>query len=152
MSGTRPEAIKLAPVIRAFQQAENFRTRVVLTAQHREMVSQVMGLFGLEADHDLALMAPKQPLVHNTCGALQGLKEFSAQRADLVLVQGDTTTAFASALATFYEQVALDLRGGGPPPPDLSATRRLNVAGSSHARCLPGAPSQCWCSVTPPSG
>ena len=104
--GTRPEAIKLAPVIRAFQQAEDFRTRVVLTGQHREMVSQVMGLFDLVADHDLALMAPKQTLTHITCGALQGLKqEFGEHRPDLVLVQGDTTTAFASALAAFYEQI-----------------------------------------------
>jgi UDP-N-acetylglucosamine 2-epimerase (non-hydrolysing) len=104
--GTRPEAIKLAPVILAFQQAPQFRTRVVLTGQHREMVSQVMELFGLAADHDLALMAPKQTLTHITCAALQGLKEeFSNHRPDLVLVQGDTTTAFASALAAFYEQI-----------------------------------------------
>jgi UDP-N-acetylglucosamine 2-epimerase (non-hydrolysing) len=104
--GTRPEAIKLAPVIRAFQAAPDFRTRVVLTGQHREMVSQVMELFGLSADHDLALMAPKQTLTHITCAALQGLKEeFAAHRPDLVLVQGDTTTAFASALAAFYEQI-----------------------------------------------
>ena len=104
--GTRPEAIKLAPVIRAFQQADDFRTRVVLTGQHREMVSQVMGLFGLTADHDLALMAPKQTLTHITCSALQGLQEeFERHRPDLVLVQGDTTTAFASALAAFYGQI-----------------------------------------------
>lgn len=104
--GTRPEAIKLAPVIRAFQSAEDFRTRVVLTGQHREMVSQVMHLFDLQADHDLALMAPQQTLTHITCAALQGLRdEFSHHRPDLVLVQGDTTTAFASALAAFYEQV-----------------------------------------------
>lgn len=104
--GTRPEAIKLAPVIRAFQAAADFRTRVVLTGQHREMVSQVMELFALQADHDLALMAPSQTLTHVTCGALQGLKqEFASQRPDLVLVQGDTTTAFASALAAFYEQI-----------------------------------------------
>jgi UDP-N-acetylglucosamine 2-epimerase (non-hydrolysing) len=104
--GTRPEAIKLAPVIRAFLAAPDFHTRVVLTGQHREMVSQVMELFGLEADRDLALMAPQQTLTHITCAALQGLKEeFAAQRPDLVLVQGDTTTAFASALAAFYEQI-----------------------------------------------
>jgi UDP-N-acetylglucosamine 2-epimerase (non-hydrolysing) len=104
--GTRPEAIKLAPVIRAFQAATDFRTRVVLTGQHREMVSQVMDLFGLSADRDLALMAPRQTLTHVTCAALQGLKdEFTAHRPDLALVQGDTTTAFASALAAFYEQV-----------------------------------------------
>ena len=104
--GTRPEAIKLAPVIQAFQAADDFRTRVVLTGQHREMVAQVMELFGLQADHDLALMAPKQTLTHITCGALQGLQEeFEHHRPDLVLVQGDTTTAFASALAAFYEQI-----------------------------------------------
>ena len=104
--GTRPEAIKLAPVIQAFQQAEGFRTRVVLTGQHREMVAQVMDLFGLSADRDLALMAPRQTLTHVTCAALQGLKEeFAEYPPDLVLVQGDTTTAFASALAAFYEQI-----------------------------------------------
>ncbi|MEB3303934.1 MAG: UDP-N-acetylglucosamine 2-epimerase (non-hydrolyzing) [Cyanobacteriota bacterium] len=104
--GTRPEAIKLAPVILAFLRAEDFRTRVVLTGQHREMVNQVMDLFGLKADHDLALMAPQQTLTHVTCAALQGLREeFLSHRPDLVLVQGDTTTAFASALAAFYEQI-----------------------------------------------
>ena len=104
--GTRPEAIKLAPVIQAFQAAPDFNTRVVLTGQHREMVAQVMELFGLQADHDLALMAPKQTLTHITCAALQGLQtEFEQHRPDLVLVQGDTTTAFASALAAFYAQI-----------------------------------------------
>ncbi len=104
--GTRPEAIKLAPVIQAFQAADDFQTRVVLTGQHREMVTQVMQLFGITADHDLALMAPKQTLTHITCSALQGLQEeFERHRPDLVLVQGDTTTAFASALAAFYGQI-----------------------------------------------
>ncbi len=104
--GTRPEAIKLAPVIQAFRAADDIQTRVVLTGQHREMVTQVMDLFGLQADHDLALMAPKQTLTHITCGALQGLQEeFERHRPDLVLVQGDTTTAFASALAAFYGQI-----------------------------------------------
>lgn len=104
--GTRPEAIKLAPVIQAFQRAKDFSTRVVLTGQHREMVTQVMELFGITADHDLALMAPRQTLTHITCAALEGLKqEFESHRPDLVLVQGDTTTAFAAALAAFYEQI-----------------------------------------------
>jgi UDP-N-acetylglucosamine 2-epimerase (non-hydrolysing) len=104
--GTRPEAIKLAPVIQAFQRAEDFHTRLVLTGQHREMVSQVMELFSLTPDRDLALMAPKQTLTHVTCAALQGLgQEFEEFPPDLVLVQGDTTTAFASALAAFYAQI-----------------------------------------------
>ncbi|MEB3240805.1 MAG: UDP-N-acetylglucosamine 2-epimerase (non-hydrolyzing) [Synechococcus sp.] len=104
--GTRPEAIKLAPVIRAFQASPRFEARVVLTGQHREMVAQVMALFGLEAQRDLALMAPKQTLTHVTCAALEGLRhEFAENRPDLVLVQGDTTTAFAAALAAFYDQI-----------------------------------------------
>lgn len=106
MLGTRPEAIKLAPVIRAFRAADDFHTRVVLTGQHREMVRQVMDLFALTADVDLDLMAPRQTLTHVTCAALQGLQqEFGQHRPDLVLVQGDTTTAFAASLAAFYEQV-----------------------------------------------
>ena len=104
--GTRPEAIKLAPVIKEFQACNAFQTRVVLTGQHREMVTQVMDLFGLSADHDLDLMAPLQTLTHIACAALQGLKnDFHAYPPQLVLVQGDTSTAFAAALAAFYEQI-----------------------------------------------
>ena len=104
--GTRPEAIKLAPVIRTFQACEALTTRVVLTGQHREMVAQVMDLFGLQADQDLNLMAPRQTLTHVTCAALQGLRDdFQAFPPQIVLVQGDTTTAFAAGLAAFYEQI-----------------------------------------------
>ena len=104
--GTRPEAIKLAPVIRTFQACDGLNTRVVLTGQHREMVTQVMDLFGLKADQDLNLMAPRQTLTHVTCAALQGLREdFQAYPPGMVLVQGDTTTAFAAGLAAFYEQI-----------------------------------------------
>ena len=104
--GTRPEAIKLAPVIRTFQACQALRTRVVLTGQHQEMVAQVMNLFHLKADRDLELMAPRQTLTHVTCAALNGLREdFQAYPPQLVLVQGDTTTAFAAGLAAFYEQI-----------------------------------------------
>jgi UDP-N-acetylglucosamine 2-epimerase (non-hydrolysing) len=104
--GTRPEAIKLAPVILAFQASPLFETRVVLTGQHKEMVAQVMALFQLTPDRDLELMTPRQTLTHVTCSALEGLrKEFGENRPDLVLVQGDTTTAFAAALAAFYDQI-----------------------------------------------
>ena len=104
--GTRPEAIKLAPVIQEFQACDHLETRVVLTGQHREMVTQVMDLFGIKADHDLDLMTPRQTLTHVTCAALQGLRDdFQAYPPALVLVQGDTTTAFAAALAAFYEQI-----------------------------------------------
>ncbi|PSN12033.1 UDP-N-acetylglucosamine 2-epimerase (non-hydrolyzing) [filamentous cyanobacterium CCT1] len=104
--GTRPEAIKLAPVIRTFQRDPAIAAQVVLTGQHREMVDQVMALFDLKADADLAIMQPQQTLTDITCRSLQGLEAyFQAQRPDLVIVQGDTTTAFAAALAAFYQKI-----------------------------------------------
>ncbi|MEO1589982.1 MAG: UDP-N-acetylglucosamine 2-epimerase (non-hydrolyzing) [Cyanobacteria bacterium J06632_22] len=104
--GTRPEAIKLAPVIRAFQQSSQFKTQVVLTGQHREMVDQVMRLFDLQADQDLDIMQPRQTLTDITCRSLQGLQTLLTDLApQMVLVQGDTTTAFAAALAAFYAKI-----------------------------------------------
>ncbi|AFY79649.1 MAG: UDP-N-acetylglucosamine 2-epimerase (non-hydrolyzing) [Hydrococcus sp. C42_A2020_068] len=104
--GTRPEAIKLAPVIQQFQKLPEFRTHVVLTGQHREMVDQVMQLFELQADEDLKIMQPKQSLTEITCRSLQGLeKAFQQISPQLVIVQGDTTTAFAAALAAFYQKI-----------------------------------------------
>ncbi len=106
--GTRPEAIKLAPVIRTFQQLPQFDTQVVLTGQHREMVAQVMSLFGLKADHDLNIMQPKQTLSDITCRSLKGLETlFIDMKPDMVISQGDTTTAFAAALAAFYQQIPI---------------------------------------------
>jgi len=106
--GTRPEAIKLAPVIAKFRQSPKFQTRVILTGQHREMVDQVMQLFDLEADQDLKIMQPQQSLTDITCRTLQGLEELLKElQPALVLVQGDTTTAFAAALATFYQKIPL---------------------------------------------
>ena len=101
--GTRPEAIKLAPVIRAFQASPKFATQVVLTGQHREMVAQVMDIFGLKADRDLDIMQHQQSLTDITQRSLQGLERlFQEIKPQLVIVQGDTTTAFAAALAGFY--------------------------------------------------
>ncbi|MBD2325441.1 UDP-N-acetylglucosamine 2-epimerase (non-hydrolyzing) [Alkalinema sp. FACHB-956] len=104
--GTRPEAIKMAPVIQAFQRSQSFQTQVVLTGQHREMVDQVMDLFDLKADRDLAIMQPQQTLTDITCNALRGLEAlFQSLNPSMVLVQGDTTTAFAAALAAFYQKI-----------------------------------------------
>jgi UDP-N-acetylglucosamine 2-epimerase (non-hydrolysing) len=104
--GTRPEAIKLAPVIKAFQAADFCDTQVILTGQHREMVEQVMAFFQITEDHDLAIMQHGQTLTQITCRSLQGLEEyFKTHSPDMVLVQGDTTTAFAAALAAFYQQI-----------------------------------------------
>ncbi|MGB0561375.1 MAG: non-hydrolyzing UDP-N-acetylglucosamine 2-epimerase [Spirulinaceae cyanobacterium] len=106
--GTRPEAIKLAPVIEQFRQHPDFDTEVILTGQHREMVDQVMQLFQLQADQDLDIMQPKQSLTDITCRTLAGLAEHFAQRSPhMVIVQGDTTTAFAAALAAFYRQIPI---------------------------------------------
>ena len=104
--GTRPEAIKLAPVIKQFQKTPGFDTRVVLTGQHREMVDQVMQLFEIQADRDLNIMQPQQTLSDITCRSLQGLQTLFAElEPQIVLVQGDTTTAFAAALAAFYQKI-----------------------------------------------
>jgi len=104
--GTRPEAIKLAPVIQQFKRSPSFQTQVVLTGQHREMVEQVMSLFALSADHDLAIMQHQQTLTDITCRSLQGLESLFAQmQPNLVIVQGDTSTAFAAALAAFYHKI-----------------------------------------------
>lgn len=104
--GTRPEAIKLAPIIQAFQSSDLFATRVVLTGQHKEMVEQVMTLFDITADQDLQIMRHRQSLTDITCLSLQGLEDlFQNSPPDIVLVQGDTTTAFAAALAAFYQQI-----------------------------------------------
>jgi UDP-N-acetylglucosamine 2-epimerase (non-hydrolysing) len=106
--GTRPEAIKLAPVIRAFQEAGDFQTRVILTGQHKEMVQQVMDLFQLKADEDLEIMRPRQSLTDITCRSLRGLETiFDRIQPRLIIVQGDTTTAFAAALAAFYRQIPI---------------------------------------------
>ncbi|CAN1212948.1 non-hydrolyzing UDP-N-acetylglucosamine 2-epimerase [Tumidithrix helvetica PCC 7403] len=104
--GTRPEAIKLAPVIRFLAQSPEFKTTIILTGQHQEMVAQVMNLFELQADYDLAIMQPKQTLTQITCGSLVGLERLFWQiKPQIVLVQGDTTTAFAAALAAFYQRI-----------------------------------------------
>jgi UDP-N-acetylglucosamine 2-epimerase (non-hydrolysing) len=104
--GTRPEAIKLAPVIQQFQKLPEFKTHVVLTGQHREMVDRVMQLFDLQADEDLKIMQPKQSLTDITCKSLQGLEGlFEKIAPQLVIVQGDTTTAMSAALAAFYQKI-----------------------------------------------
>ncbi len=106
--GTRPEAIKLAPVVQEFLSSSVLQTQVVLTGQHREMVDQVMQLFELSANWDLNIMRPKQTLTDITCRSLQGLEAlFKEIKPQLVLVQGDTTTAFAAALGAFYQQIPI---------------------------------------------
>lgn len=104
--GTRPEAIKMAPVVRELASCPDVASRVVVTAQHREMLDQVMEAFNLKSDYDLEIMRQGQDLFDVTIAVLNGLKGIlQAERPDLVLVQGDTTTTFTGALAAFYCQI-----------------------------------------------
>ena len=106
--GTRPEAIKLAPVITRLKDSPRFETQVAVTGQHRQMLDQVLSLFSLTPDYDLALMSPDQDLFDITLGVLGGLKNLLAEvRPDLVLVQGDTTTTLAAALSAFYYRIPI---------------------------------------------
>lgn len=104
--GTRPEAIKMAPVVRELNRRGHFRVVTCLTGQHREMLDQVIQVFALPVDHDLNVMREAQSLTYITTAVLTGLERLLAAEApDMVLVHGDTTTTFATGLAAFYQQI-----------------------------------------------
>lgn len=107
--GTRPEAIKMAPlVLELKKRADQFETLVTVTAQHREMLDQVLTLFEITPDHDLNIMKANQTLAQITTRALEGLDQVIKQtKPDLILVHGDTTTTFAASLAAYYNQIAI---------------------------------------------
>lgn len=141
--GTRPEAIKLAPVIQQFRMSSAFTTHVILTGQHREMVDQVMQLFNLTADRDLNIMQAQQTLTDITCRSLRGLETlFQEIQPRLVIVQGDTTTAFAAALAAFYQKIPVGHVEAGLRTDDLynpypeEANRRL-ISQITHLHFAP---------------
>jgi UDP-N-acetylglucosamine 2-epimerase (non-hydrolysing) len=104
--GTRPEAVKMAPVIQALEASAHFRPVVAVTGQHREMLDQVNAVFGITPQYDLDLCSPGQSLTDITMGALAGIGRLLAEeRPAMVLVQGDTTTTYAAALAAFYLKI-----------------------------------------------
>jgi UDP-N-acetylglucosamine 2-epimerase (non-hydrolysing) len=104
--GTRPEAVKLAPVVHALRSSSQLEPVVVLTAQHREMLDQMLRWFEIEPDHDLNVMQPKQSLPELTARVVVGVDEALTRfKPDLLLVQGDTTTVMAASLAAHYQQV-----------------------------------------------
>lgn len=105
--GTRPEAIKMAPLVKALQKdAEHFETKVCVTAQHRQMLDQVLEVFEITPEYDLNIMAPNQDLYDITSKVLLGLRDVLKDfRPDVVLVHGDTTTSMAASLAAFYQQI-----------------------------------------------
>ena len=103
--GTRPEAIKMAPVVLECSRRPEFSVKVAVTAQHRQMLDQVLEFFGIVPDYDLGLMKPNQTLFDVTADGLRGLEPvLEKERPDVVFVQGDTTTAFIGALAAYYKK------------------------------------------------
>ena len=104
--GTRPEAIKMAPLVKELEKREEIDAKVCVTAQHREMLDQVLELYNIKPDFDLNIMKSKQSLTGITTRVLQGLEEiFEKEKPNLILVHGDTTTTFAGSLAAFYQQI-----------------------------------------------
>jgi UDP-N-acetylglucosamine 2-epimerase (non-hydrolysing) len=104
--GTRPEAIKMAPLVHALARDPHFEAKVCVTAQHREMLDQVLSLFSIVPDYDLNIMSPGQGLTDITCRILQGLRPVLEEfKPDVVLVHGDTTTTVAASLAAFYQRI-----------------------------------------------
>lgn len=146
--GTRPEAIKMAPVVKALANAEQIEARVCVTAQHREMLDQVLDLFRIVPDYDLNLMKPGQDLTDITANVLRGLKPVIVEfNPDLVLVHGDTTTTMAASLAAYYQRVPVGhveagLRTGNilsPWPEEVNrkvagAITRLHFAPTERSR------------------
>lgn len=106
--GTRPEAIKMAPLVKEFEKHDKIEMKVCITAQHRQMLDQVMEIFQITPDFDLDIMSPNQDLYDITSKILLGLKNvFSEYKPDVVFVHGDTTTSFVSSLAAFYQHIKI---------------------------------------------
>lgn len=106
--GTRPEAIKMAPLVKELKKYSQIETTVCVTAQHRQMLDQVMDIFGIKADFDLDIMKDRQTLADITTRGLEGLnKVFGEVKPDIVLVHGDTTTTFVGSLAAFYNKISV---------------------------------------------
>lgn len=120
--GTRPEAIKMAPIVLALNKTESFHSSVCVTAQHRDMLDQVVELFDIIPDYDLDIMKPGQDLFDITARSLIGLRDvMRKEKPHVVLVQGDTTTAFTAALAAFYEHIPVGHVEAGLRTGDLKA-------------------------------
>ncbi len=143
--GTRPEAIKMAPLIKEVQKSREFEARICVTAQHREMLDQVMRIFELKPDHDLNIMTKNQSLFDITSRIVSKLQEILAEeKPDMVVVQGDTTTTFAGALASYYTRTKVahleaGLRTGNKfaPFPEEINRRLTSVVADIHLAPTP---------------
>lgn len=146
--GTRPEAIKMAPLVHALARDPDIEAKVCVTAQHREMLDQVLKLFSIVPDYDLNIMSPGQGLTEITCRILQGLKPvLESFKPDVVMVHGDTTTTVAASLAAFYQRIPVghveaglrtgDLYSPWPEEANRTLTGHLamyHFAPTAHAR------------------
>jgi UDP-N-acetylglucosamine 2-epimerase (non-hydrolysing) len=146
--GTRPEAIKMAPLVLALAADERFDAKVCVTGQHREMLDQVLGLFAIEPDFDLNIMKPGQDLTDVTTSILQGMKTVFAEfKPDVVLVHGDTATTFATSLAAYYQQIPVahveaGLRTGNIYSPWPEEANRKLTGALANLHFAPTATSQ----------
>ena len=146
--GTRPEAIKMAPLVKTLQSEPAFEVKVCVTGQHRHMLDQVLRLFDIQPDFDLNLMKPGQDLYDITSGVLLGLKFVLAQwRPDAVLVHGDTSTTFAATLAAFYQRIPVGhveagLRTGNLYSPWPEEANRKLTSALAHWHFAPTATSR----------
>ena len=132
--GTRPEAIKMAPLALELQKYDEIESVICVTAQHREMLDSVMDCFGLEADCDLNIMGANQTLTDVTVRALEGLERcYAEEKPDLVLVHGDTSTTFSAALAAFYAKIPV-----GHVEAGLRTYDRYSPFPEEMNRCLVG--------------
>lgn len=145
--GTRPEAVKMAPVVLRLRETDDFRPVVTVTGQHREMLDQVTRLFGITPDHDLDIMLPEQSLVDITTRALRGLyRVLGESRPAMVLVQGDAHTTFIGALAAFYHRIPIGHIEAGlrtadkyQPFPEEVNRRMTTVLSDLHFAATPAA-------------
>ena len=130
--GTRPEAIKMAPVVLALKERGDVESIVAVTGQHREMLDQVLDIFGIVPDYDLDIFTPGQSLTDIAVRSLRGLEDiFKTTKPDLLLVQGDTSTVFAAALSAFYHGVKIGHVEAGLRSHNLySPTRKKPIASS----------------------
>lgn len=138
--GTRPEAIKMAPIVKELDLRDDVKSVVCVTAQHREMLDQVLNLFKIEPDYDLNIFKKGQSLTDITIGSLKGLEDvIKKEKPDVLLVQGDTTTVFAGALAAFYQGVKIGhveagLRSGNiySPYPEEANRKLAGIISNFH--------------------
>lgn len=143
--GTRPEAIKMCPLVKELEQHKEWETVVLVTGQHREMLSQVLKCFAVKPKYDLAIMKQGQDLYDITTAVLIGMRDIlKKEQPDLVLVHGDTTTSFAAALAAFYMQIPVGHVEAGLRTYDLSSPfpEEMNRQGVGILATLHFAPTQ----------